>query len=69
MLMLMKTVDSGAARNIEEPQGIPLTQLYISKIFMTGIMSDWVMSMIEDNVATLRYPSSVQAWIESSRHG
>ena len=27
------------------------------------------MSMIEDNLATLRVTSSVQAWIESSKHG
>ena len=36
---------------------------------MTGIMSEWVMSIIEDNLATLRVLSSVQAWIESSKHG
>ena len=36
---------------------------------MTGIMSDWVMSMIEDNMATLSDPISVQSWRESSKHG
>ena len=44
-------------------------QLYISNVFMTGIMSEWAMSMIEDNLETSRVPSSVQAWIESSKHG
>ena len=62
-------VDPGTPRNTEEPQGIPLTQSYVGDVFMTGIMSDWVMSTIEDNLATPRDPSSVQAWIESSRHG
>ena len=32
-------------------------------------MCEWVMSMIEDNLATPRVTSSVQAWIESSKHG
>ena len=36
---------------------------------MTGITNEWVMSMIEDNSATLRLPSSVRAWIESAKHG
>ena len=27
------------------------------------------MSMIEDNLATLGFPSLVRAWIESSKHG
>ena len=44
-------------------------QSYISNILMTGIMSEWAMRMIEDNLATLRVPSSFQAWIESSKHG
>ena len=42
---------------------------YISNIFMTGITSEWAMSMIEDNLATPRVPSSIQAWIESSKYG
>ena len=36
---------------------------------MTGIMSKWVMSTIEDQLATPRVMSSVQAWVESSNHG
>ena len=44
-------------------------QSYISNVFITGIMSEWGMSMIEDNLATPRVPSLVQAWIESSKHG
>ena len=36
---------------------------------MTGIMSEWAMSTIEDNLATPRVPRSVQEWIESSKHG
>ena len=62
-------MDPGAARNTEEPKGIPLTLSYVCDIFMTGIMNDWTMSMIEDNMATLNDPSSVQSWIESSKHG
>ena len=58
-----RKVVPGKVRNTEEPQGIPLMQLYISDVFMTGIMSDWVMSMLEDNVATPRDPSSLRAWI------
>ena len=49
-----RKVDPGTVRNTEEPQGIPLTQLYVREVFTTGIMSDWAMSMIEDNMATLR---------------
>ena len=64
-----RKVDPGAASNTEEPQGIPLMQSYISNIFMTGIMSEWVMSTIEDNLSTPRVLSSVRAWIESSKHG
>ena len=41
----------------EEPQEIPLTQLYVRDVFMSGIMSDWAMSMIEDNFATPRVPA------------
>ena len=36
---------------------------------MTGITSDWAMSMIKDNLATPRDLSSFQAWRESSKHG
>ena len=64
-----RKVDPGTARNTEEPQGIPLTQSYISNVFMTGIASEWAMSMIEDNLATPRVPRLVRAWIELSKHG
>ena len=40
-------------------------QSYISGIFTTGITIEWVMSTIEDNLATPRIPSSVRASIES----
>ena len=36
---------------------------------MTGIITEWVMSMIEDNLATLRETSLVLAWREYSKHG
>ena len=52
-----RKVDPGTVMNTEEPQGIPLMQLYIRDVFMTGITSDWAMSMIEDNMETLRDPS------------
>ena len=61
-----RKVDPGTARNTEEPQGTPLMQLYISNIFTTGITNERSMSMIEDNSATLRIPSSVHPWLESS---
>ena len=48
----------GTARNTEEPQGTPLMQLYVSNIFMTQVMNELVMSMIEDNLATPRVPKS-----------
>ena len=35
---------------------------------MTGIMSEWVMSTIEDNLEAPRVPSSVHALIESSQY-
>ena len=43
-------------------------QSYVSNIFATGIMSEWVMSTIEDNLANPRVLSSIQAWIESSKY-
>ena len=64
-----RKVDPGTARNTEEPQGTPLLQSYISNVFMTGITSEWVMSTIEDNLETPRFPSSVRPWIEYSKHG
>ena len=54
-----RKLDPGAARNTEEPQGIPLMQLYVSNIYMTGIMYEWVMSTIEDNLPTPRDPRLV----------
>ena len=57
-------VGPGTPRNIEEPQGTPLMQLYI---FMTQVMNEWAMSTNEDNSATPRVPSSVRAWMESSK--
>ena len=64
-----RKVDPGAARNTEEPQGTPLMQSYISNIFLTGTMNEWVMSMIEDNLASPTVTSSVHACIKSSKHG
>ena len=58
-----RKVDPGTARNTAEPQGTPLTQSYVSNLFMTGITSEWVMSTIEDNLATPIVPRSVRAWI------
>ena len=58
--------DLGTIRNTEEPQGIPHSQSCVREVFMARIMSDWAMSMIEDNMATLREPSLVQAWTDSS---
>ena len=55
-----RKVDPGIARNTEEPQGIPLMQLCVSNIFMTGITGEWVMSTIEDNLETPRELCSVQ---------
>ena len=46
--------DPGTVMNTEEAQGIPLMQLYVRDVFMTGIMSDWAMSMIDDNMAAPR---------------
>ena len=54
-----RRIDPGTAGNSEEPQGIPLMQLYVSNIFMTGITIESAMSMIEDNLTTPRVPSSV----------
>ena len=62
-------VGPGTPRNTEEPQGTPLTQSYVSNIFMTQVTNEWVMSTIEDNSATPRVTSSVRAWMESSKYG
>ena len=66
-----RKVDPGTASNTEDPQGTPLMlmQLYISNIFTAGIMSEWAMSTIEDNLETPRVMSLARTWIESSMHG
>ena len=56
-----RKVGPGTPRNTEEPQGPPLMQLYI--------MNEWAMSTIEDNSAAPKVPSSVLAWMESSKYG
>ena len=61
-----RKVGPGTPRNTEEPQGTPLTQLYVST---THVTNEWAMSMIEDNSATPRVPSSVRAWMQSSKYG
>ena len=61
-------LDPGTSRNTEEPQGTPLMQSCVSNVFTTGIKNAWVMSMVEDNLATLRVTRSVRAWIDSSKH-
>ena len=61
-----RKVGPGTARNTEEPQGTRRTQSYV---FTTQVMNEWAMSMIEDNSATPRDPSSVRAWMESSKYG
>ena len=64
-----RNVGPGTARNTEEPLGTPLTQSYVRNVFTTQATNKWVMSMTEDNSATPRFPSLVQAWMESSKHG
>ena len=64
-----RKVHPGTVRSTEEPQGIPHLQSCIREVFMTGIMNDWAMSRIEDNLATPRDLRSVRAWRESSKHG
>ena len=61
-----RKVGPGTPRNTEEPQRTPLTQLYV---FTTQVTNEWVMSTIEDKAVTLREPSSVRAWMESSKYG
>ena len=61
-----RKVGPGTPRNTEEPQGTPLMQLYV---FTTQITNKWAMSTIEDKSATPRVPSSVRAWMESSKYG
>ena len=59
-------VGRGTPRNTKEPQRTPPTQSYIST---TQVTNEWAMSTIEDNTATPRDLSSVQAWMESSKYG
>ena len=47
---MKKEIRSWNRENTEEPQGIPHLQSCIREVFMTGIMSDWVMSTIEGNL-------------------
>ena len=54
-----RNVGPGTARNTEELQGTPLMQSYISKVFMTGIMNEWMMTTIEDNSEASIVPCSV----------
>ena len=61
-----RKVGAGTHKITEEPQGTPLTQSYV---FTTQVMNEWAMSTIEDNSATPRFPSSVRAWMESSKYG
>ena len=49
-----RKVDPGTARNTEECQGIPHLQSCIREVFMTGIMNEWAVSMIEATFATPR---------------
>ena len=40
-----RNIDPETARNTEEPQGTPMTQLYISNVFTTGITNKWAAYM------------------------
>ena len=62
-----RKVGPGTPRYTEEPQGTPLMQLYVSNVFTTQVMNEWVMSMIEDNSATSRVLSSVRALLTVTR--
>ena len=64
-----RKVGPGTAKNTEEPPQTPLTQSYISNVFTTQVTNEWAMTTIEDNSTTPRVPSSVGAWMESSKHG
>ena len=61
-----RKVGPGSPRNTGEPQGTQPTQSYV---FTTQVTNEWAMSTIEDNSATPREPSSVRAWMESSKYG
>ena len=56
----------GTLKNPKEPQGTPPSQSYVST---TQVTNEWAMSVIENNSATPRNPSSVRAWMESSIYG
>ena len=56
-----RKVDPTTTSNTEESQGIPCLQSCIREVFMTGITNEWEKSTTEDNLATPRYPRSVQA--------
>ena len=56
-----RKVDPETARNTEEPQGTLMMQSYVNNVFMTGIMSEWVMSTVEDNLVTPKVPCLVRA--------
>ena len=64
-----RKVSHGTPRNTEEPPRNPTFTSCIREVFMTGITNEWAMSMIEDNLATPKEPSSVHIWKESSKHG
>ena len=61
-----RNVGPGTPRITEEPQGTPPTQSYIST---TQVTNERAMSTIEANSATPRDPTSVRAWMDSSKYG
>ena len=61
-----RKVGPGTPRNTMEPQQTPPTQ---TNVFTTQVTNEWAMSTIENNSATPRDLSSVQAWMESSKYG
>ena len=44
--MMKQKVGPGTDRNTEEPQGTPLTQSYVSSVFMTQVMNEWAMTVL-----------------------
>ena len=61
-----RKVGPGTPRNTMEPQRTPPTQ---TNVFTTQVTNEWAMSTIENDSATPRVPSSVRAWMESSKYG
>ena len=61
-----RKVGPGTPRTTMELQQTPPTQ---SNVFTTQVTNEWAMSTIENNSATPRDMSSVQAWMESSKYG